>query len=210
MGWHLSTEVIAFIIVFIITVHSYRSHAVLSNKNRVFRLRLVTTLGAIGTNLASTIMIAHAPTDLLPLTWLITMLYFVLTPLLGTVYLHYAVAVVSEACTISRRLVLVASVPYVAYLVITVANIPTGCLFYFDGAGAYHQGPLIFSTYLVFYFYCFKSIGSMILSERVETVEQRAFLMERGCEFLQGYLLSRPLPADRAAPVIAASEQARR
>ena len=86
MGWNVSAEVIAFIIVLVISVYSRQSHAVPSPKNRVFRLCLATTLGAIGTNLASTLMIAYAPLELLPLTYLVTLCYFVLTPLLGTVY----------------------------------------------------------------------------------------------------------------------------
>ncbi len=45
-------DVIAFIIVLVISVYSRQSHAVPSPKNRVFRLCLATTLGAIGTNLA--------------------------------------------------------------------------------------------------------------------------------------------------------------
>lgn len=164
MGWNLSAEVIAFIIVLVIVVYSYKSHAVPSNKNQVFRLCLATTLGAIGTNLASTIMIAFAPTYLLPLTWLITMIYFILTPLLGTVYFYYAVAVVSEARPTSLGFTLATSAPCIIYLALVIANIPTRCLFFFDDTGGYHQGPLIFSTYLVFYFYCVACFALVVLT----------------------------------------------
>jgi len=59
------------------------------------------------------------------------------------------------------------------------------------------------------------------VAEGVETSEQEAFLIQRGCELLQGYLLSRPLaPADfeatfpdtnlsRYGPIVAASGGAR-
>ena len=53
----------------------------------------------------------------------------------------------------------------------------------------------------------FGAMGSQILSEGVETQEQRAFLNECGCSLMQGYLFSRPLPPDEAAAVIAASEE---
>ena len=154
MGWNVSAEVIAFIIVLVISVYSRQSHAVPSPKNRVFRLCLATTLGAIGTNLASTLMIAYAPLELLPLTYLVTLCYFVLTPLLGTVYFYYAVAVVGEARPVGRAFVLASGVPCAAYFLLVLANVPTGCLFSFDAAGVYMQGPLIIATYLVFYFYC--------------------------------------------------------
>ena len=154
MGWNVSAEVIAFIIVLIISVYSGRSRTVPSRKNRLFYLCLATTLGAIGTNLSSTLMIAYAPVELLPLTWLVTLVYFVLTPLLGTVYFYYAVAVVSEARPVGRTFIAATAAPCALYLVCAAASTFTGCLFSFDAAGGYHQGPLILTTYLVFYFYC--------------------------------------------------------
>ncbi len=35
-----------------------------------------------------------------------------------------------------------------------------------------------------------------VIAEGVETDEQMAFLRERGCDLVQGYYLSRPIPAD--------------
>ncbi|RDB63710.1 hypothetical protein C1878_02625 [Gordonibacter sp. 28C] len=154
MEWNVSAEVIAFIIVLIISVYSRKSHAVPSLKNRVFRLCLTTTLGAIGTNLASTLMIAYAPSELLPLTYFVTLLYFALTPLLGAAYFYYAVAVVSEARPVGRLFSVLSALPCAAYFLLVLANVPTGCLFSFGAAGAYLQGPFIITTYLVFYFYC--------------------------------------------------------
>ncbi len=39
-------------------------------------------------------------------------------------------------------------------------------------------------------------LGMTVTAEGVETEEQRDFLVARGCDFLQGYLYSRPKPAD--------------
>lgn len=164
MIWNVSAEVIAFIIVLIISVYSRKSHAVPSHKNLLFRLCLVTTIGAIGTNLASTLMIAYAPVELLPLTWFVTGVYFVLTPLLGTVYFYYAMAVIGEARSVARWQIVVSAVPCVLYLACIVANFWTNCLFWFDGSGAYHQGPLILVTYLVFYFYCIACFALVMLT----------------------------------------------
>ncbi|WP_382432837.1 EAL and GGDEF domain-containing protein [Giesbergeria sinuosa] len=43
------------------------------------------------------------------------------------------------------------------------------------------------------------SMTLKVLAEGVETEDQLAFLVERGCDSYQGYLLSRPLPADEFA-----------
>ncbi len=39
------------------------------------------------------------------------------------------------------------------------------------------------------------SLGFKVLAEGVETEEQLAFLRDKGCDFYQGYIKSKPLPA---------------
>jgi len=46
------------------------------------------------------------------------------------------------------------------------------------------------------------SLGLKIVAEGVETESQRDFLATEGCDILQGYLLSRPLPADQFKPLL--------
>ncbi|WP_229464534.1 EAL domain-containing protein [Massilia sp. 9I] len=47
-----------------------------------------------------------------------------------------------------------------------------------------------------------RSLGLRVLAEGVETVAQRDFLFEHGCDAYQGYLCASALPADAAAAVV--------
>ncbi len=51
------------------------------------------------------------------------------------------------------------------------------------------------------------SMGLKVLAEGVETAEQLDFLRERGCDQFQGYLCSRPLPADAFEALLRQSSQ---
>jgi EAL domain-containing protein (putative c-di-GMP-specific phosphodiesterase class I) len=51
-----------------------------------------------------------------------------------------------------------------------------------------------------------RSLGVHLLAEGVETVEQLRALRELGCATMQGYLFSRPVPADQIPAAIAAAE----
>jgi len=44
-----------------------------------------------------------------------------------------------------------------------------------------------------------RSLDLQVVAEGVETAEQEQFLLESGCDFIQGYYLSRPLPAEEVA-----------
>jgi EAL domain-containing protein (putative c-di-GMP-specific phosphodiesterase class I) len=53
------------------------------------------------------------------------------------------------------------------------------------------------------------ALGMEAVAEGVENERQREFLLERGCRFAQGFLLSRPVPAGRAEAMLPALDPAR-
>jgi EAL domain-containing protein (putative c-di-GMP-specific phosphodiesterase class I) len=46
------------------------------------------------------------------------------------------------------------------------------------------------------------------VAEGVETEAQRTFLLEQGCELLQGFLLARPMPVDEVEALMSAEAAA--
>jgi EAL domain-containing protein (putative c-di-GMP-specific phosphodiesterase class I) len=49
-------------------------------------------------------------------------------------------------------------------------------------------------------------LGFKVLAEGVETAEQLAFLQEKGCDFYQGYIKSKPIPAEEFAELLRSSK----
>jgi len=47
-----------------------------------------------------------------------------------------------------------------------------------------------------------KRVGHKIVAEGVETEEQRIYLSQKGCEYFQGYLFSRPVPAQEIERIL--------
>jgi len=55
-----------------------------------------------------------------------------------------------------------------------------------------------------------KRMGHELVAEGVETEAQREYLADKGCQYFQGFLFCRPLPADESKAVFPGSDQALR
>ncbi|MDH4284373.1 MAG: EAL domain-containing protein, partial [Gallionellaceae bacterium] len=54
------------------------------------------------------------------------------------------------------------------------------------------------------------NLGLHVVAEGVETEAQRNFLVGQGCDYLQGYLFSRPVPAAEATAFLQAHAAGRK
>ncbi|MEG0375127.1 MAG: diguanylate cyclase, partial [Raoultibacter sp.] len=165
--WNYTAEIIAFTIACIILAYSRKSYLTPSLKNRIFQACLIITVFAIGLNIASSILIDNGIPEITNITWLITTLYFVFTPLMSAAYFYYIYATISEAYPQKKIIATLGTIPYLLYFVCVLLNPFTNWIFYLDASGGYHQGPLVLSTYIVFYVYCLACFGLAFSSRNV-------------------------------------------
>lgn len=154
MSWNIVPEIISLFFCGIIWGYSRRGSHLPSLKNRTFQGCLMVTLGAMLSNILSTAMIYYLHQFPLEITWLVTTIYFVLTPLMGLFYFWYTAAIIYENHVRLKWVLQLGTIPAIPYFLIVLANPATGHLFLLDLVNGYTRGPLIFTTYLVFYIYC--------------------------------------------------------
>ena len=83
MTWNIAPESISLVMLGIILIYSRKGSHLPTLKNRMFQGCLFVTFCAMLTNILSTVMIYFYQIIPLWMTWLITTLYFILTPLMG-------------------------------------------------------------------------------------------------------------------------------
>lgn len=158
MTWNIAPEVISLVILTIIWFYSRNGSFLPTLKNRIFQGCLLVTFGAMLTNILSTTMIYYCDVFPVWMTWTVTMIYFVMTPLMGLAYFLYAVAVIYEENSEGRRVIKIGLIPGALYTILILLNPFTKNIFNITVAGGYVRGSLISVTYIVFYAYCAASI----------------------------------------------------
>lgn len=163
MQWNIAAESISVVNLIIIWFYSRKSNLVPSLKNRLFQLCFLVTFCAMSFNILSTVMLAHPERSPGVLTWLVTMIYFVATPLMGMAYFFYTVATVLENHGNAAKVIGLTSMPGLFYFILVLLNPVNKQLFNIDAAGNYTQGPLILFTYVIFYLYCLAAVAVVII-----------------------------------------------
>lgn len=157
MAWNIAAECISIVFLSIILVYSHKGALLPSWKNRMFQCCLGATFAAMVSNVLSTLLLANPDWAGSWLCWGVTEIYFLATPLMGLAYYCYTAATVFEEHAGGRRVCILGILPGILYAVLVLINPLTGVLFSIQ-AGVYLRGPLIITTYLIFYFYCLISV----------------------------------------------------
>lgn len=116
------------------------------------------TFSAMLTNIVSTIMIYQYQIVPLWMSWIVTSIYFILTPLMGMVYFFYVVSIVYVDNTRQGWVLKAGSIPGIMYILLVLINPLNNGLFDISLEYGYVRGPLISVTYAIFYAYCIASI----------------------------------------------------
>lgn len=166
MTWNIVPECTSLVILGIILVYSRKGSQLPTLKNRTFHACLLITFCGIFSNILSTVMIYNYQFLPLWMTWLVTTIYFILTPLMGMAYFLYTMSIIYPEGKRLLKKDLILSIPGMLYAIVILINPFTGSIFNLTASGGYTRGPLLVTTYLIFYLYCLGCVVVTLLNYR--------------------------------------------
>lgn len=170
MRWNIAAESISLVMLGIIWVYARKGSHLPTLKNKVFQWCLLVTFSAILTNILSTNMIYQYEYIPAWLTWIVTSVYFVLTPLMGLTYFLYTVSVIYTDMDQAKKVIGIGLIPGAGYTLLILINPFTRNIFDINSQNGYSRGSWVFTTYLVFYIYCLASIVVTVCNrKKIET-----------------------------------------
>lgn len=164
LSWNIVPECISIIILIIIWVYSRKGSSLPTLKNQLFQSCFLVTFCAMATNILSTVLLEYLDFCPIFITEVITTAYFIFTPLMGMVYFLYSSSVIYDDEHL-LKVMLVGSIPGILYVFLVLSNSFTNLLFSLDSINGYVRGPLISTTYIIFYIYCLISVLLVIINK---------------------------------------------
>ena len=166
MEWNITGEMVSLIMLGIIWIYARRGSHLPTLKNKIFQSCLLVTFGAVLTNLLSTAMISQYNNFPMWLTWIVTTVYFILTPLMGFTYYSYTVSVIYIDIEKARRLILAGVIPGAVYILMVLSNPYNRHIFDITESEGYMRGDWIALMYCAFYIYSLASMGVALYNRR--------------------------------------------
>lgn len=163
MRWNVAAECISVVFLIIIWSYARKGDLLPSLKNRLFQCCFLATFCAMFSNILSTAFLAFPQYVPYQVSWAVTMVYFMATPLMGMAYFYYTTATVYENHEGISKVIGWSCIPGIIYLFLVILNLPCKLLFNIQPDGTYTQGPLIITTYLVFYIYSLAAMAIVLI-----------------------------------------------
>lgn len=157
MEWNIISEYCALLILMIIWTYEKKGSNIPNLKNIIFRCCLIVTFLSILTNIVSTIMINQYQLYPLALIWIITTIYFIITPIMGLIYFYYVISTIYNNSKTVKKIMMISGIPALLFLCFILSNHKTGYIFEITQQG-YVRGDYILTTYAMFYLYCILSM----------------------------------------------------
>lgn len=143
--WSLAPECLALVILAIIALFFFEPKHARTRRRKLFWGCLWVSAGTIAVNIASDYALIFAP-DLVILNTMLCTLYFFLSVLMSAAIALYVLDCILEFVSGKDRLLRAfcafLGVALAVFAALLVWNLTSGALFFIDGAGAYHRGPL--------------------------------------------------------------------
>lgn len=166
VNWNIAPECISVVILVIIWCYSRKGSSLPTLSNILFQGCFLLTFLAIVSNILSTVLLLDNRTMSLCITWVITTIYFILTPLMGLFYFLYSVSIIYSERKIIKRIIGFSLPPAVLYVGIVLLNPFTKLLFDINAQSGYEKGTLPVITYFIFYAYCIANVVIVFLNKK--------------------------------------------
>lgn len=167
MSWNIAPECVSVVTLGIIWLYSRRGSVLPTLKDQLFQGCFLVTFCAMTSNILSTVMILNYKTVPLSLIWLVTMIYYLLTPLMGLIYFLYSTSVIYDDKKSLKKIIGFGSIPGLVYILLVLLNPFTKELFDINRLEGYTQGRLVAVTYIIFYMYCFMSVLVVLANRKL-------------------------------------------
>lgn len=177
MEWNTISEYCALLILLIIWTYEKKGSTIPSLKNIIFRCCLIVTFLSILSNIGSTIMISQYQLYPQFLTYIVTTIYFITTPIMGLFYFYYVISIIyHNRNDIIKKIMISSGIPALLFLCFILTNHKTGYIFQLTEQG-YFRGNYILSTYAIFYLYCILSMVFAYINKKKENNKTLGVLM---------------------------------
>ena len=169
MQWNISAEFVSAIVTLVILVYSSNANSVPTPRNKIFRLCLNITFVAVVLDIVSAICIEQAAYFPLWIVQTVTNLYFLTTPLMPATCITYILILIYEKSpnkNAFRFSMWAVWILYAANIILVVANLFLGCLFFFDSGFNYVRGSLNKWPFVLTYIYLLLGVVSCFFERK--------------------------------------------